>query len=375
VGAVTISVNAAPIIASASGTTFTVGQPSSFTVTTTGTPAPAVSVAGALPAAVFSIDNGDGTATLAGTPAAGTAGAYALTVTASNGVLPNATQSFTLTVADLDADGDGALDGADNCVAVPNTDQADLDGDGSGDACDTDDDGDGLPDAVDPAPLVPNPLVGGPPGVDPTTPTPIALCPAPAGLGRFPDVLPGSPHAVAIDCLAAIDVIRGFPDGTFGGGELVTRGQMASVLGRLADDLLARAGVDLEPLPTPGPGPLFPDVPADGPHGARITQLAAAGVVVGGPDGLYHPDAPASRAQIASMLARLHLLLTGQALAAGPDAFADDGSSVHHGNINALAAAGVIEGTSPTTFDPGGSVTRGQLATLLQRFGDLELRA
>ena len=44
------------------------------------------------------VDNGDGTATLAGTPAAGTGGTYALTITAANGVLPDATQSFTLTV-------------------------------------------------------------------------------------------------------------------------------------------------------------------------------------------------------------------------------------------------------------------------------------
>ena len=43
------------------------------------------------------MDNGNGTATLAGTPAAGTAGTYAMTITAANGVDP--TQSFTLTVA------------------------------------------------------------------------------------------------------------------------------------------------------------------------------------------------------------------------------------------------------------------------------------
>ncbi len=43
-------------------------------------------------------DNGNGTATLTGTPASSTAGAYLLTFTASNGTLPNATQNFTLTV-------------------------------------------------------------------------------------------------------------------------------------------------------------------------------------------------------------------------------------------------------------------------------------
>ena len=66
-------------------------------MTTTGFPTSALSETGALPAGVTFVDNGDGTATLAGTPAAGTGGTYALTITAANGVLPDATQSFTLT--------------------------------------------------------------------------------------------------------------------------------------------------------------------------------------------------------------------------------------------------------------------------------------
>jgi hypothetical protein len=43
-------------------------------------------------------DNGNGTATLSGIPAAGTAGSYPVTIKASNGVGTAATQNFTLTV-------------------------------------------------------------------------------------------------------------------------------------------------------------------------------------------------------------------------------------------------------------------------------------
>jgi hypothetical protein len=67
-------------------------------VTTTGIPTAAITESGALPPGVTFTDNGDGTASLAGTAAAGTAGSYPITITASNGVGSPASQSFTLTV-------------------------------------------------------------------------------------------------------------------------------------------------------------------------------------------------------------------------------------------------------------------------------------
>jgi photosystem II stability/assembly factor-like uncharacterized protein len=88
----------APNITNGNNTTFMVGNPGTFTVTTSGYPTPTLSSSGSLPDGVTFNDIGDGTATLAGTPAAGTAGEYVIEITASNGVLPNATQTFTLTV-------------------------------------------------------------------------------------------------------------------------------------------------------------------------------------------------------------------------------------------------------------------------------------
>jgi hypothetical protein len=60
---------------------------------------------------------------------------------------------MTVSISGGDRDGDGIPDEEDNCVDTPNPDQADLDGDGLGDACDDDIDGDGIPNPDDECPL------------------------------------------------------------------------------------------------------------------------------------------------------------------------------------------------------------------------------
>src|ERR1019366_7217167 len=87
----TVTPPQAPAITSASSTTFTEGAAGSFTVTATGSPTPTITESGALPTGV-TFNAG----VLSGTPTAN--GTFPITFTASNGVLPNAVQNFTLTV-------------------------------------------------------------------------------------------------------------------------------------------------------------------------------------------------------------------------------------------------------------------------------------
>ncbi|MEP7288307.1 MAG: putative Ig domain-containing protein [Chloroflexota bacterium] len=90
----TLTVNQAPTITSTGHASFTVDSAGTFNVTATGNPAPTFSATG-LPAwATLNTTTG----VLSGKPLNSLGSPFAVTLTAANGVLPNATQNFTLTV-------------------------------------------------------------------------------------------------------------------------------------------------------------------------------------------------------------------------------------------------------------------------------------
>ncbi len=94
----TLTIQEAPSFTSSDSATFTVGVSGTFTVTTTGTTPISLSVfSGSFPADVQFVDNGDGTATISGTPQSGTDADYPLSFQACNSV-DCTTSSFTLTV-------------------------------------------------------------------------------------------------------------------------------------------------------------------------------------------------------------------------------------------------------------------------------------
>ena len=96
----TLTIDEPPSITTPAAATFTVGSLGGFMVTTGHDfPAAALSIpAGSLPSGVSFQDNGDGTASISGTPAVGDGGVYSFDVTASNGITPDAVIPFTLTI-------------------------------------------------------------------------------------------------------------------------------------------------------------------------------------------------------------------------------------------------------------------------------------
>lgn len=216
----------------------------------------------------------------------------------------------------VDMDGDGVLDGDDNCPAVPNPDQADRNGNGIGDACDTWADVaqghwalasiDAIYEAGISQGCSLTPLRYCP--EQPVTRAQMAAfvvrslrlegSPIAAG-GYFADVDPAAWYAGVVGRLyeenittgCSIDPLRYCPS------KEVTRAEMAAFLVR---------ALDAENLTAPYRG-YFPDVAAGAWYTPYVETLHELGVVFGHPDGSYRPLAPVSRAEMAVMLDRAFL--------------------------------------------------------------------
>ena len=88
----------APAIHARAAIKATESAPLAVKIKVKGTPAALLAEAGALPEGIRFVDNADGTATIMGVPTSGSAGTYALTLTAANGVAPSASLPLTITV-------------------------------------------------------------------------------------------------------------------------------------------------------------------------------------------------------------------------------------------------------------------------------------
>ncbi|EZH66273.1 hypothetical protein DH09_10070 [Bacillaceae bacterium JMAK1] len=171
----------------------------------------------------------------------------------------------------------------------------------------------------------------------------------------FSDVDASNPHFENIERAADRGVITGYSDGTYQPNTYITRGQIATMIVR---------AFDLE-VPE-NPTRLYDDV-SENHHFADVVQaVSEAGIMVGRFDNtVFEPGAQLSRQQMASILVRAFELEN----IPGDDTVVEDielAYESHVENILILAQHGITS-TSDNTFRPSASVTRGQLASFLER--------
>lgn len=99
-----------------------------------------------------------------------------------------------------------------------------------------------------------------------------------------------------------------------------------------------------------------------------VEAVAARGIALGVGDGSFRPNAPVTRGQMASFLARA----LGLPPAAAPAPFTDSAGTTHAAAIDAVTEAGIASGFPDGRFQPDAAVTRGQMASFLQRGLGLE---
>lgn len=131
--------------------------------------------------------------------------------------------------------------------------------------------------------------------------------------------------------------------------------------------LWATAGMESIPLGDP----VFVDIEAYPPTTrAAIEELAALGITSGVAPHLFDPHASVSRAEMALFLDRTLRALGVDVSDGPPPSFTDlDGQPQEVvSSVSRLAQLGVTTGTSETTFEPAGAVTREQMAAFLARF-------
>ncbi|GGI05937.1 S-layer homology domain-containing protein [Egicoccus halophilus] len=167
---------------------------------------------------------------------------------------------------------------------------------------------------------------------------------------RFHDVGATSPHATPIGRLTASGVTSGCRTDRFCPGSQVTRGQIASFIGRAKGVLPADSGP-------------YRDLASTATHAGNINGTTAASITTGCTTDRFCADRALTRAEMAEFL--------GRALGLRPAAlrsFADvDPAHPQAGWIQALADAGVTSGCTSGTYCPEATVTRAQMASFLVR--------
>jgi len=133
------------------------------------------------------------------------------------------------------------------------------------------------------------------------TPTGDAAIPEGPATASFSDVQTSHWAYKYVEYAKSQHIVAGYPDGSYGPGSKVDRGQMSVYVARA---IAYPKGEDGLASYTPPATATFPDVPAD--HWAcRYAEYCKSQSIVGGyPDGTYQPDTVVTRDQMAVYVAR-----------------------------------------------------------------------
>ena len=158
-------------------------------------------------------------------------------------------------------------------------------------------------------------------------------------------------------------LLNGTSETTFSPNTGMTRGMFVTALGRLA-------GVD----PADYQSGKFTDVKADAYYAPYVNWAAKTGIVSGTTDTTFAPDTNINREQMAVIMKNYAVKL-GYTVPKALEAvtFADNASisSWAKEAVKSMQQAGILAGKTNNRFDPAGTATRAEVATVLRRFVEI----
>ena len=158
-------------------------------------------------------------------------------------------------------------------------------------------------------------------------------------------------------------LLNGTSETTFSPNTGMTRGMFVTALGRLA-------GVD----PADYQSGKFTDVKADAYYAPYVNWAAKTGIVSGTTDTTFAPDTNINREQMAVIMKNYAVKL-GYTVPKALEAvtFADNASisSWAKEAVESMQQAGILAGKTNNRFDPAGTATRAEVATVLWRFVEI----
>ena len=159
-----------------------------------------------------------------------------------------------------------------------------------------------------------------------------------------------------------IAYVNGYPDGTFRPTASLTRAEAAEAIYRLLKD-------DLKTGAAPAK---FSDVSADSWYGAAVNTLAQMDILVGYSDGTFQPNAPITRAEMATLVSRF-----GENADVDATTTSYSDVSTSHWAYDAIMSAtanGWLLGDGNGQFRPDSNISRAEFVTLMNRVLDRQVQ-
>ena len=168
--------------------------------------------------------------------------------------------------------------------------------------------------------------------------------------------LPGDYWAKeAVEQIASLGVLTGYPDGTFRPNAPITRAEFAAILVKLKSPGALKPAGEAS----------FSDVTGESWASGYMEKAAALGLITGYPDGTFRPTVKIDRVDAVVILTRFASLPATYVLT---DAY-EDISAEHWANnlISAAKAAGFLSFIKGEEFEPARLFTRGETCWVLAR--------